>query len=187
MIQIQKNRTKKEPPCGQGGRRKYARSGYINNSSVTSNCGGGVLHATLTPPSLALLAPPSCSQDSTWQAVRACSQNAPVLPLKQHLSGRIASLPPPLQAYCMHTSFTFRRIFVSCEKVQQAAPLQDAFLDLGVGSPLAVTCRKTYSIFASRTMFSEMCVHTRRAGEILKALRLEIAIWLAQERMPRAF
>ena len=85
MIQIQKNRTKKESPCGQGGRRKYARSGYINNSSVTSNYGGGVLHATLTPPSLALLAPPSCSQDSTWRAVRACSQNAPVLPLKQHL------------------------------------------------------------------------------------------------------
>ena len=50
-------------------------------------------------------------------------------------------------------------------KVQQAAPLQNAFLDLGVGSPLAATCRKTYSIFASRTMFSEMCVHTSPAGE----------------------
>ena len=122
MIQ-ENNNNQKEPPCTQGGRRKYARSGYINNSSVTSNYGGGVLHATLTPPSLALLAPPSCSQDSTWRAVRACSQNAPVLPLKQHLAGLGAS---------------------------------------GGNAPL-------------------------RAGEILKALRLEIAIWLAQERMPRAF
>ena len=38
------------------------------------------------PPLLAVLVPPSSfSQDSTSRAVRACSQDAPVLPLKQHL------------------------------------------------------------------------------------------------------
>ena len=72
--------------------------------------------------------------------------------------------------FCVHTFVTH---LVSCEKVQrldhkthlrawsQAAPLQDAFLDFGVGSPLAATCRKTYSIFMSRTMFSEMCLNRR--------------------------
>ena len=155
MIQIQKNRTKKESPCGQGGRRKYARSGYINNSSVTSNYGGGVLHATLTPPSLALLAPPSCSQDSTWRAVRACSQNAPVLPLNQHLL--LAHKTAPFGLFALD-----HKTHLLDSKMHLRAWSRTGLGASGGNAPL-------------------------RAGEILKALRLEIAIWLAQERMPRAF
>ena len=93
----------KEPPCEQGGRRRYESSGDINNSSVTSHCGGGVLREY----TVYVAQDPSVSFFLlTRQHLAGCSRLFPkrtCLALKAAPSGlgRLggnASLPPPLPA-----------------------------------------------------------------------------------------
>ena len=93
-LPISRNHAQKRVPLRAGGQAR-ARALARARGSYT----GTTHQSRTTPPSLAvltlnmhltgrvaLLVPPSsCSQNSTWRAVRACSQNAPVLPLKQHL------------------------------------------------------------------------------------------------------
>ena len=94
--------SKKNPPACRGvaaGKKNLVTLTTRERLAIAAGGSCGTNTPRKTPPSLAVLTlnmhltgrvavlvpPSSCSQNSTWRAVRACSQNAPVLPLKQHL------------------------------------------------------------------------------------------------------
>ena len=60
---------------------------------------------------------------------------------------------------CVYKCFTFTNIPVSCERVQQAAPLPDVFFRFGRRGAACRVRRITCPNYAFRTTFFEMCVH----------------------------